>query len=44
MQLQEAHRHQQLNGQKVSRAADKALTLLLLEISTVYNCQDIGFE
>ena len=36
---------------KVSRAADKALALLLLdkgprsmEISTVYNCQDIGFE
>ena len=36
---------------KVSRAADKALVLLLLnkgprsmEISTVYNCQDIGFE
>ena len=36
---------------KVSRAADKALALLLpdkgprsMEISTVYNCQDIGFE
>ena len=36
---------------RVSRAADKALALLLLdkgprsmEISTVYNCQDIGFE
>ena len=36
---------------KVSRAADKALALLLLkkgprsmDISTVYNCQDIGFE
>ena len=36
---------------KVSRAADKALALLLLdkgprsmEISTVHNCQDIGFE
>ena len=36
---------------KVSRAADKALTLLLpdkgprsMEISTVYNCQHIGFE
>ena len=36
---------------RVSRAADKALALLLpdkgprsMEISTVYNCQDIGFE
>ena len=36
---------------RVSRAADKALALLLLdkglrstEISTVYNCQNIGFE
>ena len=36
---------------KVSRAADKALALLLLdkgpksmELSTVYKCQDIGFE
>ena len=36
---------------KVSRAADKALALLLLdkgprsmEVSTVYSCQDIGFE
>ena len=36
---------------KVSRAADKALALLLpdkgpksMEISTVYNCRDIGFE
>ena len=36
---------------RVSRAANKALALLLLdkgprsmEISTVYNCQDIGFE
>ena len=36
---------------RVSRAADKALTLLLpdkgprsMEISTVYSCQDIGFE
>ena len=36
---------------KVSRAADKALALLLpdkgprsMEISTVYKCQDIGFE
>ena len=36
---------------KVSRAADKALALLLpdkgprsMEISTVYNCQDTGFE
>ena len=36
---------------KVSRAADRALALLLpdkgprsIEISTVYNCQDIGFE
>ena len=36
---------------RVSRAADKALALLLLDkgprptgISTVHNCQDIGFE
>ena len=36
---------------RVSRAADKALALLLpdkgprsMEISTVYNCQDVGFE
>ena len=36
---------------RVSKAADKALALLLpdkgprsMEISTVYNCQDIGFE
>ena len=36
---------------RVSRAADKALALLLpdkgprsMEISTVYNCQDIGFK
>ena len=36
---------------RVSRAADKALALLLpdkgprsMEISTIYNCQDIGFE
>ena len=36
---------------RVSRAADKALALFLpdkgprsMEISTVYNCQDIGFE
>ena len=36
---------------RVSRAADKALALLLpdkgprsMEISIVYNCQDIGFE
>ena len=47
MQLREAHRHRQLNGQE----SQEALALLLpdkgprsMEISTVYNCQDIGFE
>ena len=51
MQLREAHRHRQLEWARVSRAADKALALLLpdkgprsMDISTVYNCQDIGFE
>ena len=45
MQLQEAHRA------RVSRAADKALALLLpdkgprsMEISTVYMCQDTEFK
>ena len=51
MLLQEAHRHQQLNGQKISKAADKALALLLpdngpipMEISTVYTSQDTENE
>ena len=50
-QLQKDHRHPAAEWAKVSRAADKALALLLLDkgprsmdISTVYNCQDIGFE
>ena len=47
MQLQEAQQHQRQNGQKVSKAADKALALLLpnkgprpMEVSTVYTCQE----
>ena len=50
MQLQEAHEHQQLNGQK-SQAADKTLALLIpdkgprsMEISTVYTWQDTEYE
>ena len=51
MQLQEAHRHWQLSGQESQGLQTKALALLLpdkgprsMEISTAYNCQDIGFE
>ena len=51
MQLQEAHRQQQLNGQKSQGLQTRLLALLLpdkgprsIEISTVYTCQDTEFE
>ena len=51
MQLREGSSASAAEWARVSRAADKALALLLpgkgprsMDISTVYNCQDIGFE